>query len=200
MWRVLALLVGVAPVWADTSLAKVEKITAPELPKVKMIVAQQQRNFRDACETVKVIRATALSVAEPVVVDAAGKVVKGSWRVRYAVDVCGEAGLRTVEMVAGNSGLALEPLVPGATLADKRLQEDIQRSFRMAGNVAMPQCTELPVIRDTRVTIYPAKPNERWQELWIGRMCERDLGQVVEFLPTKAGTTFKMSLPAPVRK
>lgn len=181
--------------FAQVDVATVEKITAGERDKVQAIFTQQQRNFAETCKSVKIIRATALSLAEPVVTDKTGKAVAGRWRARYAVDACGVAGLRMVEMKVVGQGIAIDPLAPGETLADSKLQADVLHSFALAGNVAMPKCNAEPVIRDTKVRIYPATAKDRWQELWIGGMCGRDLGQVVEFLPTKGGTTFKMSLP-----
>jgi len=182
-------------VWADAEVQTLEKVTAGERDKVQAIFSQQQRNFGETCETVKLLKAKALSVAEPVVMGADGRPVSGRWRVRYDVDACGVAGLRMVEMHAMGQGIAIEALAPGETLADAKLQADVQHSFTMAGNVAMPQCREEPVVRDTKVRIFPTTAKDRWQELWIGGMCGRDLGQVVEFLPTKGGTTFKMTLP-----
>lgn len=196
----MMLLGGLSMAWADVPLPQMEQITAGQKEKVQAIFDQQQRNFAEACTSVKLLKASALSVAEPIMVAADGKLTAGHWRVRYDVDACGKAGLRTVDMHVVPGGIAIEPLTPGGTLADAKLQADVAHSFAMAGYVAMPQCTQDPMVRDTKVQIYPGTAKERWQEIWIGSMCGRDLGQVVEFLPTKNGTTFKMSLPVKAAK
>lgn len=186
---------GVTHAWAEADMATVETITAGQKDKVQAIFLQQQRNFGEKCEVAKIVKATALSLMDPVEVGTNGKPVRGRWMVRYSVDACGTGGLRTVQMKAAGDGLAIDPLVPGETLADATLQADVRKSFDMAARVAVPKCDQPSVVRDTRVRIHPATPKDRWQELWIGGMCGRDIGQVVEFLPTGRGTTFKMSLP-----
>lgn len=191
----LALLVMAGPVWAEVDLKGVEAISAKEFDKVGAILGQQQRNFGETCTSLKLLKATALIVGVPVTMDVAGKPVTGNWRVRYAVDACGKVGMRMVDFTPMNGGIALEALVPGDSLTDARLQGDVVKSFRMAGQLMMPNCVDQPVVRETKVRIFPKTANDRWQEFWTGRMCGRDIGQVVEFMPTKHGTTFKMGLP-----
>ncbi len=188
---VLGLLV--APAWAD-DVATLEPVIAAQKDKVGAILLQQQRGLEDGCGALAVLMPSAVSVFVPPSKQGEA-LAQGHWQVRYAVDACGEAKLRNVDMKVVNGQVALEPLAPGDSLADAALQADVRRSFSMAGQVAMPQCAEAAVIREATVRAYPKTPTDRWQELWIGRMCGRDVGQVVEFLPTKGGTTFKMSLP-----
>lgn len=199
LWLTALMALLAAPVWAQASVAQVESLTARELDKVLAILVQQQRNFREVCGNVKIIKATAISVAEPVILSD-GKPMQGKWRARYSVDACGTVALRNVAMSVVPGGIAIEPLVPGETLTDTTLQADVLKSFEMAGRVAMPQCASEVVVRETKVRIYPQRATDRWQELWVGSMCGRDLGQAVEFLPTKGGTTFKMSLPVQSRQ
>jgi len=193
--QVVLLLLGmlIAPAWAD-DVAPLEPVIAAQKDKVEAILLQQQRGLADGCNELAVLMPSAVSVFEALETQDSS-LKQGHWQVRYAVDACGEAKLRNVDMKVVDGALALAPLVPGDSLADAALQADVRRSFSMAGQVAMPQCPEAAVIREATVRAYPKTPADRWQELWIGRMCGRDVGQVVDFLPTKTGTTFKMSLP-----
>lgn len=195
VFLLLGMMLLSAPVWAEATVAQIEALTAAEMPKVGSILLQQQRNLGVKCANVKVLKASALSITEPVVLGADGKPTAGSWHVRYVVDACGTAGLRMVGFTAVKGRVAMDALVPGETLADRKLQDDVMRSFALAGQVAMPKCGDEPVIRETKVRVYPQTAKDKWQEIWIGRMCGRDLGQLVDFMPTKDGTTFKMSVP-----
>lgn len=177
------------------NITRVETLAAAQLDKVAMILAQQQRGIANGCDQLRILKAEAVTVWEPVL-EVAGKPASGHWAVRYAVEACNELGMRNVDMrVADNGGVALEPLAPGSTLADAKLQGDVLKSFELAGRVAMPNCNQPVVVRQTEVRIFPATKEDRWQEIWIGAMCGRDIGQVVDFLPTRKGTSFKMSVP-----
>jgi hypothetical protein len=192
---VLAFLMLAGAAQAAVNVTLVDTLNGAQIDKVGAILDQQQRNLQEACTKVKVLKLEVLSVAEPVVLDATRVPVTGVWRARYVVDACGTPAMRSVEMTVVKGGIAIEALVPGETLADKGLQRDVEASFELAGRVAMPQCAGSLVMRDTKVRAYPKTTKDRWQEVWIGSMCGRDLGQMVEFLPTAKGTTFKMSLP-----
>lgn len=187
-------MVAVASVAGAQDLQPVEALVAAQKDKVQAILYQQQRGLADDCAKLAVLMPSAISVFEPLEMKG-NSPVKGHWQVRYAVDACGVAQMRNMEMRVVKGQVALEALVPGDTLTDKQLQADVLKSFTMAGQVAMPKCTEMPVVRETRVQILPKGANDPWQELWIGRMCGRDIGQIVKFMPGKAGTTFRMSLP-----
>lgn len=194
LW-VAALVLLAGGVQAQVNITRVEQLAAAQMDKVELILAQQQRSIADGCDKLRILKAEAVTVWEPVV-NKGAKPASGHWAVRYAVEACGEVGLRNVEMrVVEGGGVALNPLVPGATLADAKLQDDVLKSFELVGRVAMPSCHEPVVVRQTEVQVFPKEPKDRWQEVWIGGMCGRDLGQVVDFLPTKGGTTFKMSVP-----
>ncbi len=177
------------------NITRVETLAAAQLDKVEMILAQQQRAIANGCSQLRILKAEAVSVWEPLVEQNAVP-VSGRWSMRYAMEACGEVGFRNIDMrVVGNGGIALDPLVPGSTLTDAKLQADVERSFDMAGKVIMPDCNQPVVVRQTEVRVYPKAPKDRWQEVLIGAMCGRDIVQVVEFLPTKNGTTFKMNVP-----
>ncbi len=202
MLRVLAfmlVLVGILPMaWGQAKeVADIETVIAAQKDKVGAILLQQQRGLADGCGKIAVLMPSAVTVYEPLQMNA-GKPVKGSWLVRYAVDVCGMAQMRNIAMDVVNGNVALAEMVPGDTLTDRALQKDVVKSFDMAAEVAMPKCVGNPVIRETRVRVYPKTPKDAWQELWIGRMCGRDVGQLVKFVPNKNGTTFSMSLPKSV--
>ncbi|TKW61305.1 MAG: hypothetical protein DI628_01350 [Blastochloris viridis] len=203
MWRVLALTVlvaGLLPVaWGQAqsqskAVTEIETVIAAQKDKVGAILLQQQRSLADGCGTLAILMPSAVTVYEPLQMQS-GKPVKGSWQVRYAVDACGMAQLRNIAMDVVNGNIALAEMVPGDTLTDRALQKDVLKSFDMAAEVAMPKCVGNPVIRETRVQIHPNGADDVWQELWIGRMCGRDVGQIVKFMPNAKGTTFRMSLP-----
>ncbi len=180
---------------AQVNVTRVEQLTAAQRDKVEMILAQQQRNLANGCNKMRILKAEGVTVWESIRLKD-GKPASGRWAVRYVVEACGEVGLRNVEMhIVAGGNVAIDPLVPGTTLADLRLQEDVMSSFELAGREAMPQCTDDVVVRQTEVSVFPKTPKDRWREIWIGAMCGRDLGQVVDFLPTKNGTSFKMSVP-----
>ena len=201
LWLAVIGCIGLAgAAQAQAKVATVETITAGEFDKVGAILAQQQRNLAEACATVKLLKAEMLTISEPVVLGADGMATGGLWRVRYSVDACGKLALRMMEFRPVKGGIALDALVPGDSMADRKLQADVTKSFMMAGQVMMTKCVDYPVIRDTKVRAFPKTPKDRWQELWTGRMCGRDIGQLVEFMPTKSGTTFKMSLPVQTAK
>jgi hypothetical protein len=199
MLRVFAfalLLVGMLPVaWGQAKgVSDIEALIAAQKDKVGAILLQQQRGLADGCGKIAVLMPSAVTVYEPLEM-AAGKPVKGSWQVRYAVDVCGIASLRNIVMDVVGGNVALAEMVPGDTLTDRALQKDVIKSFDMAAEVAMPKCVDNPVIREARVRVHPKTAKDPWEELWIGRMCGRDVGQVVRFVPNTNGTTFRMSLP-----
>lgn len=206
MLRALALL-GMAVIvpavtWAEESSAAVgelEDLISRQKEKVEAILLQQQRGMADGCGKLAVLMASAVTVYEPLEV-ASGKPVKGSWQVRYAVDACGVAQMRNIAMDVVGGNIALAEMAPGDTLTDRALQQDVVTSFGMAAKVAMPACDGAAEIRETRVRVHPKTPKDAWQELWIGRMCGRDIGQVVMFMPNETGTSFKMSLPKPSAK
>jgi hypothetical protein len=177
-----------------SGITDIETLIAAQKDKVGAILLQQQRGLADGCGQLAVLMPSAVTVYEPLEM-AAGKPVKGSWQVRYAVDVCGMAQLRNIAMDVVNGNVALADMVPGDTLTDRALQKDVVKSFGMAAQVAMPKCVGKPVIRETRVRVHPKTAKDPWEELWIGRMCGRDVGQVVRFVPNTNGTTFRMSLP-----
>lgn len=180
---------------AQVNITRVEQLAAAQMDKVELILAQQQRSLANGCDKLRILKAEAVTVWEPVLLKDS-KPQSGRWSVRYAVEACGEIGLRSVEMrLVGNGNVAIDPLVPGATLADAKLQHDIENSFELAGRTAMPNCTDNVVVRQTEVSVHPKTPKDRWREIWIGAMCGRDMGQVIDFLPTKNGTSFKMNVP-----
>ncbi|RYG60456.1 MAG: hypothetical protein EON60_07085 [Alphaproteobacteria bacterium] len=189
----MAVLAGTAV--AQVNITRVEQLAAAQMDKVELILAQQQRSLANGCDKLRILKAEAVTVWEPVTLQD-GKPSSGRWSVRYAVEACGELGLRNVDMqVVNNGNVAIDPLVPGSTLADAKLQHDITNSFELAAKVAMPNCTDKVIVRQTEVSVYPKTPKDRWREIWIGAMCGRDVGQVVDFLPTSSGTSFKMSVP-----
>ncbi len=201
MLRVLALTllaIGLLPVaWGQAQskgVTDIEAVIAKQKDKVGAILLQQQRSLADGCGKIAVLMPSAVTVYEPLE-QKAGKPVKGSWQVRYAVDACGVAQMRNIAMDVVSGNIALAEMVPGDTLTDRALQKDVIKSFDMAAEVAMPKCVDNPVIREARVQVHPKSADDAWQELWIGRMCGRDVGQVVMFVPNKNGTTFRMSLP-----
>lgn len=201
--RVLALMmvaVGLVPAafgQAQPQLKEVtdiETVIGAQKDKVSAILLQQQRGLADGCDKIAILMPSALTVHEPLEMKA-GKPVKGSWQVRYAVDTCGMAQMRNIAMDVVNGNIALAEMVPGDTLTDRALQTDVMKSFDMAAEVAMPKCVDSVEIREARVQVFPKTAEDAWQELWVGRMCGRDVGQVVMFVPNKNGTTFRMSLP-----
>ena len=201
MLRALAFIlvaVGLIPAaWGQvqaSGISDIEVLIAKQKDKVEAILLQQQRSLADGCGKIAILMPSAVTVYEPLQMQA-GKPVKGHWQVRYAVDMCGMAQLRNIAMDVINGDIALAEMVPGDTLTDRALQADVRKSFDMAAEVAMPKCVGNPVIRETRVQIHPKGADDAWQELWIGRMCGRDVGQIVKFMPNKNGTTFRMSLP-----
>lgn len=181
-------------------LSNIEQLTAGERDKVTAILFQQQRNLHEVCKDIKLLKAEAVSVQESLALADSGKPTAGAWTVRYSVDACGEIRKRSAGFKVMQGGIAIDPLAPGETLADPKLQADVMGSFRMAGQVSMPQCGDEVTVRDTKIQVMPAKPTDRWVELWIGEMCGRDLAHAVEFMPTKNGTTFKMTLPVKTDK
>ncbi|RYG60616.1 MAG: hypothetical protein EON60_06545 [Alphaproteobacteria bacterium] len=194
----MAVLAGAAV--AQVNITRVEQLAAAQMDKVELILAQQQRSLANGCDKLRILKAEAVTVWEPIILRD-GKPASGRWSVRYAVEACGEIGLRNVEMrLVGDGNVAIDPLVPGSTLADAKLQKDIEASFELAGRTAMPTCTENVMVRQTEVSVYPKTPRDRWREIWIGVMCGRDLGQVIDFLPTKSGTSFKMTVPTQTAK
>lgn len=199
MLRACALMLvmaGLLPVaWGQVQgIAEMETLIAAQKDKVGAILLQQQRGLADGCGQIAVLMPSAVTVYEPLVMQA-GKPVSGRWQVRYAVDVCGGASLRNIVMQVVGGNIALAEMVPGDTLTDPTLQKDVVKSFDMAAEVAMPKCVDTPVIREARVRVHPKTAKDPWEELWIGRMCGRDIGQVVMFVPNDKGTTFRMSLP-----
>jgi hypothetical protein len=165
-------------------------------PKVAAVLMQQQLNM-PGCATLTVKEAVLATLSGPVVFNPDGSVRGGQWLVRYAVDVCGQRGLRNVAFTTTDKGIAIDALVPGETLADPALQRDVQRSFRLAAARAVA-CTDVPLVKSTDVLGYPLRPSDPWREVWIASLCDREVGQVIEFLPGPKGTTFKMALrPGP---
>lgn len=162
-------------------------------PKVAAVLMNQQQGM-PGCATLTVKKAYLATLMGPVVFNPDGSVHNGQWLVRYAVDACGQQGFRNVAFTTTDKGIAIDALAPGETLADPRLQKDVVKSFRMAAARAVDDCKDAAVVKATDVLGYPQRPDKPWREVWIGTLCGREVGQVVEFLPGPKGTTFKMAL------
>lgn len=179
------------PVGAADLLARV---SAAQGDKVQALLDNQQGRL-GSCKAVVVRAPVILSMPGAVVFNSDGSVRSGEWTVRYAVEACGVKGMRTVGFQAAEKGIAMEALAPGDTLAGRALQADVVKSFALAARVAMSGCTGALDVRDTQIVWHPKDKNSPWREVWVGHICGRDLGQVIDFTPNLAGTKFRMSLP-----
>jgi len=177
--------------WAADTVAALEGVSRGMAPVAAAVLKQQGLNL--GCEDLAVAQATSLTVLDEPRVAATGE--GGRWVVRYAVAACGQPDVRSLLFDGRQGPVAVEALTPGGTLADPALQRDVRKSFALAVARAMPRCPGAAQIVRTQVVFYPKTPLTPWREVWIGRSCGHEVGQVVEFTPAAGGTRFRMAMP-----
>lgn len=161
--------------------------------QVGTVIVDQQRRL-GACETLNRLDADEIWVMDEVDFFDSGRPARGRWQVRYTVDLCGETVQRNVEFTATQSGVGVQALVPGTSLADPKLAADVWRSFQFSIMKAEPSC-RVPLLKRTALVEAPKGPHDIWRELWVAKVCDREMAQMVSFYPSKAGTLFRMALP-----
>ncbi|MBI1309251.1 MAG: hypothetical protein GC129_05335 [Proteobacteria bacterium] len=181
-------------VWAGEVEDVVGHVSAENADMVQAILAQQQKGL--GCGDFKLLEIDSVSVLSPPK-DATGK--EGLWTTRFVTQACGEPVFGNVLFDMRKGPLEMDPLVPGDTRADPQLQADVAKSFAVSTAMAMEKCKDLPKIRSTRV-VAPPRENGSWKEVWIGTACGRDMGQMVDFMPTDKGVGFTMTLPKAAKK
>lgn len=193
-WSVfgLAVLLPAVALAESPAVATLRAASEQANDKVAAVLVQQNRGL--GCDDLKVLRESTLTVLkEPF--DAKG-VAGAQWVVRYIVAACGQPDMRGVLFSADKGGkVAVEAMIPGETLTDPKLQADVVKSFALAVRKLLPQCSAVPSIVRTQVVFYPKDAKTRWREVWIGRACGHEVGQVVDFTPRKDGTVFSMNMP-----
>lgn len=193
-WMLLALLLAL-PVTADTVATLETYLRTPDVAsKVYLLLVGDEARITPACKDVEPASASRVSVFGDVPFDAAGKATGGLWTARYPVKVCNKAVIRSVAFAARADGsLEITPMVPGESLTDPVLQADTKKSFAVSIQKLIGECPTI-VVRDTQVVKAPAKLDDGWTEAWIAHACNRDAGQVLEFIPNKDGTMVKMGI------
>lgn len=196
VFRLLVLMVGlVLPVMAaDDVAAKLANVSEVQRDKVEAILENQQKRL-GICNRVQVVQPVQVVAPGEVVFGRDGSVKDGVWLVRYAVKACNLADVRTVAFEAHGGRIGMEALVPGSSLADRDLQRDVMQNFALVAAKVDPRCGQLPVVRRTQVVYPPDAKTKVWREAWVAAACGREIGQVIEFVPTPQGMRIVMSLP-----
>ncbi|MFZ2619440.1 MAG: hypothetical protein WAX89_01030 [Alphaproteobacteria bacterium] len=193
----LSLLVSVSHAADDTErMTKLlTNTTTAYAGQAATILAQQQKQVDAKCPLGK-LEADNLSVLVTPEFNLDGVPEHGSWAVTYKAKACGKAVRRMMHFEGTKQGVNLEAGPPGATLADPVLAKDVWSSFMKAAIREKPDCNPREMLlRDTQMVEAPSTAAPFWREAWIGRVCGNEMGQIVTFYPSKAGTVFRMSLP-----
>lgn len=170
-------------------------ITTAYAGQVATILAQQQKQIDAKCPLGK-LEDDNLSVLVDPEFNLDGVPEHGSWAVTYNAKACGKAVRRMMHFEGTKQGINLEAGPPGATLADPVLAKDVWSSFMKAAIREKPDCNPRNMLlRDTQMVEAPSTAAPFWREAWIARVCGNEMGQIVTFYPSKAGTVFRMSLP-----
>jgi hypothetical protein len=111
----------------------------------------------------------------------------GAWTETWTASMCGKTVVRRLTMMRKAEGtLDAMPQVPGATLADFRLQIDTLK-------IGLPAFL-LPSCEDARFAVLDTSPVEvnpplRWTEKWTLTRCGTTASRIVSYLRTPDGGT-----------
>lgn len=195
----LMLLVPVVHAADDVEVARLThlltNVTEAHGAQVKAILEQQQRQINSKC-TLSGLEADNLSILADPEFDVNAQPTHGVWAVTYKAKVCKAEVRRMVGFEADTKGLTIEAGPPGTTMADPVLAKDVWSSFQKAAVRQNGSCNPREmVLKDTQMVQAPSTATTSWREAWVAKVCGKEMGQIVHFYPTRAGTVFRMSLP-----
>ncbi|MFZ2587569.1 MAG: hypothetical protein WAZ18_05590, partial [Alphaproteobacteria bacterium] len=163
-------------------------VSLAQASKVAVILAQQHKHIAPKCPLGK-LEADNLSVLVDPEFNLDGVPEHGHWAVTYLTTACKTPVRRMMHFEGTKQGLVLEAGPPGATMADPMLAKDVWSSFQKSAVRQEPTCNPRNmVLKDTAMVEAPGSAAPYWREAWIARVCGKEMGQMVTFYPTKAGT------------
>ena len=148
-----------------------------------------------------------VGVLTPLLTDAGGRLVAGEWKEQIRESGCGTERLLNALTRAGPDGaLETQPLLPGSTIADPRLQRDSVR-FAAGAMGGMPPGCDGGAVTDTRfvgvdgqpagVLPLPASPPRPWTEVWTLQACAKRAQVEMHFKPDATGTDIRANPARP---
>ena len=162
--------------------------------KVASILKHDEARYTPECSQLATVEPVEITVLEEPEFAENQTPVKGSWMVRYEMDVCGQKLLRAIYFQVSDEQISMASLLPGNTKTDPQLQKDVTRTFKEAVLRAYPDC-KIPFVTDTRLLALPKNGDAPWEELWVMNACNNVFGQAIRFVPQDDGTAFSLYIP-----
>ncbi len=145
-----------------------------------------------------------IGILSAVQADAAGHLTAGAWKESVQEAGCGASRLlNALTTVQPDGTLQTQPLLPGTTITDPRLQQDSVQ-YAAAGMGEMPSGCDQGGVLDTRfvgvdgqpagITPAPGSPPMPWTEMWTLIACSKRADVTMHFTPDPTGTDVRADL------
>ena len=145
-----------------------------------------------------------IGILAAVQTDAAGRVTAGEWKETIQESGCGATRLlNALTTVQADGTLQVQPLLPGTTITDPRLQQDSVQ-YAAAGMGEMPPGCDQGGVLDTRFVGLDGRPPGTqpslgsppmpWTEVWTLIACAKRADVTMHFTPDPTGTDIRADL------
>ena len=156
------------------------------------------------CPTATYVTTGEVGILVPVQTNAGGRATAGVWKETVQATGCGMSRLlNALTTVQPDGTLQTDPLLPGSTITDPRLQQDSVQ-YAAAGMGEMPAgCDEGGVLNTRFVELDGRPPGTRptpgaaprpWTEIWTLIACSRQVDVTMHFTPDSTGTDVRADL------
>ena len=156
------------------------------------------------CPSASYTTAGEIGILTPVRTDAAGRLTAGAWKETVQQAGCGATRLlNALTTVQPDGTLQTQPLLPGTTITDPRLQQDSVQ-YAAAGMGEMPPGCDQGGVLDTRFVGLDGRPPGTqptlggppmpWTEVWTLIACSKRADITMHFTPDPTGTDVRADL------
>lgn len=160
-----------------------------------------------ACPTATYVTTGDIGILVPVQTNAGGRVTAGVWKESVQANGCGMSRLlNALTTVRPDGTLQTEPLLPGTTITDPRLQKDSVQ-YAAAGMGEMPPGCDQGGVLNTRfvgldgqppgIRPVPGASPRPWTEIWTLLACSKQADVTMHFIPDQTGTEIRADLANP---